>query len=217
MIFMAAPAALVASLSPPGELNLHGRLVHVGDVARVRGRGAQDIKSLVIARLPEGTRKTVTREELGDLIIRAVPAARIEGADDKGITLIAPAAGLPSPAHCFEALQPIAQEQAITIENVRVVPCSARTAAAVVRDLIRGTTTAAAAIQTGDYLGQILLSEPARIERGDTLTLVSKSGPVTITREVKALQPARARQQRLFVQSSDGAVFSARLAAGGAK
>jgi hypothetical protein len=47
---------------------------------------------------------------------------------------------------------------------------------------------------------------------GEKLAIVSVSGPVRITREVTAKQAARPGQ-RLFVETSDGQVFSARYEA----
>jgi hypothetical protein len=52
--------------------------------------------------------------------------------------------------------------------------------------------------------------EPAGIARGSSLTLVSRVGPVTITREVTAMQPGRPGG-RMFVRDPEGAVFSVRI------
>lgn len=45
------------------------------------------------------------------------------------------------------------------------------------------------------------------VRPGDVAVLVARVGPVTVRREVRALQPARPGQ-RLFVQAADGEVFS---------
>lgn len=51
------------------------------------------------------------------------------------------------------------------------------------------------------------LPEPPEVKTGDRLTLVSRSGPVTVERQVTALQPGRS-SRRLFVRDDAGQVSS---------
>ncbi len=71
---------------------------------------------------------------------------------------------------------------------------------------------ATAAIPAGTYLGHLVLAPGPIAAPGDKLALVIRSGPVTITREVSPLRPARAGE-RVFVRTADGDVLAARFAA----
>ena len=79
VIFAVAGVSLVATLSGASELRVASRDVHVADVAVVRGPGSESIAHVVIARLPEAARETVSRRELAALIERAVPEVRVAG------------------------------------------------------------------------------------------------------------------------------------------
>ena len=63
------------------------------------------------------------------------------------------------------------------------------------RDLIEGELIAAPAIRLPD------------VGPGASLTLTARSGPVTVTREVTAMQPA-SRGQAVFVRTADGRLIS---------
>lgn len=219
-IFIAIFAAgLVATLIDASAVHVPRRDIRVGDVAAVVGPRAEAVRSVVIARLPEGTALQVARADLARLIKRAVPGIEIDGDTSGALSLgsTAPSREIPI-RQCFEAQATIAVGEPILDEDVRAVACDpARAAAAVVRDANRGMATAAAAIKAGDYLGQLLVSEPPIVQRGDTLTLVSSVGPVRITRDVTALQAVPPGQHRLFVRTKDGSVFAAPIAAGAAE
>lgn len=69
---------------------------------------------------------------------------------------------------------------------------------------VRWTQTAAAAVEVASA------PEPA-IAAGDELTVRVQVGPVTVEREVRALQPARAGAE-VFVRTAEGVVLRARMA-----
>jgi hypothetical protein len=212
-IIILLAASLVATLTHASNVRVPADDIRLADVAQVRGGGAQAAGEIVIARVPHGSPKTISRAELVQLIRRAIPGIEIEGTSDGVISLGSSVNEAPMEARqCFEAAEAISARAPITIPNVRAVACSsARAAAAVVRDSNRGVATAAAAIRTGDYLGEVLFAKAPLVSRGDKLTLVSTAGPVTITRQVRAVQTASTSQRRLFVRTSDGEVFAAPL------
>jgi hypothetical protein len=214
---LSAAAALTAVVTGANHVALAGGDVRLGDVARVQGADAGVASEVVIARLAGGKSATLSRDEIAQLIRRAVPSIKVVIGAGTDIIFEAPTVGAVA-SKCVEAAGAIAPGGQISNKDVRAVVCSStRTAAAVVRDHDRGIVTAAAAIQPGDYLGQLLVTDAPAVARGDKLTLVSKAGPVTISRQVTALQSAAPEHRRLFVRTEDGSVFSAPLAAGGSQ
>jgi hypothetical protein len=214
---LSAAAALTAILTGANHVALAGSDVRLGDIAKVSGSGADDAAGIVIAHLDGGKSATLSREEIAQLVRRAVPSIKVVIGAGTDIILEAPTLGAVA-SRCVEAAAAIAPGGQINTRDVRDVVCSStRTAAAVVRDHDRGIATAAAAIQPGDYLGQLLVTDAPAVARGDKLTLVSKAGPVTISRQVTALQSAAPEQRRLFVRTDDGSVFSAPITAGASR
>lgn len=214
-----AAAVLTASLTSADHVALERRELRLGDIAEVHGPGAAEIAKVVVARLPDGETRTLSRHQIAGLVRRAIPAIRIDGPLE-GMVSIETKTEIPvlTPPACFEATAAIAPNQPITSKDVRAVECSSvRTTAAIALDPNNGLAAASVPIRIGDYLGRLLLTEAPSISRGDKLTLVSKDGPVTILRQVTALQDAGPHQHRLFVRTGDGAVFSAPLAAGAAQ
>jgi flagella basal body P-ring formation protein FlgA len=214
---LSAAAGLTAVLTGANHITLAGSDVRLGDVARVRGADAGVASEVIIARLAAGKSATLSREAIAQLVRRAVPSIKVVIGAGTDIILEAPTVGAVA-SRCVEAAAAIVPGGQISNKDVRAVVCSStRTTAAVVRDHDRGIATAAAAIQPGDYLGQLLVTDAPPVARGDKLALVSKSGPVTIVRHVTALQSAAPEQRRLFVRTEDGSVFSAPIAAGASR
>lgn len=66
-------------------------------------------------------------------------------------------------------------------------------------------------IPAGAYLGAIRVTAPAATPAGTPLVFRTSKGPVTVEREVVAIQPGRPRH-RIFVRTEDGHVLRSSLA-----
>ncbi len=126
--------------------------------------------------------------------------------------LLAVVAAASSGAGCFAAARDVPAGVALAPADLVPVACRGAAPRAPLRyDRSRGVPVTIAAVTAGTYLGHILPVTVARIARGDTLTLRSSAGPVTIERAVVAMQPGRSGG-RVFVRDSEGKVFAAPLA-----
>jgi flagella basal body P-ring formation protein FlgA len=113
---------------------------------------------------------------------------------------------------CFAAARDLPAGAALTASDLAPVACQTAAKRAPLRyDRDDGVPVTSAAVAAGTYLGHVLPIEDARVARGDTLTLRSSAGPVTIERAVVAMQPGRSGG-RVFVRDSEGKVFAAPLA-----
>jgi hypothetical protein len=209
-ILVAAAMLANAVLSGASELRV-GREVRLGDVAMVSGGGAERLRTIIAARMPEGRSTQIDRRALAALVRRAVPGLKLEPVPAGTVRLVSTAVPPPLLQHsCFSAFRALPAGAAVGADAVAPAPCDERRAPARIgRDPRTGEARAATPIAAGDYLGRLWLAGAPAVRAGDRLTLVSISGPVRISRQVTALQPARARDKRLFVVASDGAVFSA--------
>jgi hypothetical protein len=217
-LILASAAVATATLTGAAEIHLSAAEVRLGEVARLEGMPAGPLSRLVVARLPQGARRQVSRAQLAQLVRDAVPGLRIAPFVSGAVMLVARDAPAPKrAANCFDAVRSIPAGVPVTRDAVTPGPCERGRKAVAVRWAPGGEAIAAAAIEPGSYLGQVALAAPSRVKRGDVLTLVAAAGPVEIRRRVSALQTATGRQRRLFVRAEDGVVFSARLPAGNAK
>jgi flagella basal body P-ring formation protein FlgA len=208
-------ALLALASAVPGEavvdrrasIELHGPTIRIGDVIREMHGSAAAIE---IARLPAGRSSiTLSRGAVAALIRRAVPALALGDPGPSSFTfrrLLPPS----TPAACFVARQAVAAGEVVRAERAGSDRCAA--AAAPTRyNAATGAIVATSPLAAGDVIGRALPKAAPDITRGDALTLVSRSGPVTVERPVAALQPAR-RGGRVFVRTTDGQVFAMRVA-----
>jgi hypothetical protein len=113
---------------------------------------------------------------------------------------------------CFAAARDVPAEAPLAAADLVAVACRADAPRAPLRyDRAGGVPVAAVAIATGTYLGHVAPLADGRVAKGETLTLRSSAGPVTIERAVVAMQPGRSGG-RVFVRDSEGKVFAAPLA-----
>ena len=198
---LAGPATL-----PGPVVDLRDAAIRLGDV--VRGADSR-VAATVIARLPEGRRGiTLSRRALTSLVRRALPGFAPQHLLPSGVTFRRGAA--PARTGCFVARAPIGAGTRVTGDLVRRGPCATNAAAT---RYVRGVIVAAAPIEAGGPVGSALSPpEPAVGER-ERLTLVARSGSVTVERDVVALQAGR-RGGKLFVRDMDGRVFAAPLVEG---
>lgn len=189
-----APASTVVDLS--------GASIRLGDVAR-RTRGST--AAIEIARLPIGRSSfTLSRAALTALARRSAPGFDAGKLPDR-ITFrrTRPA---PAVATCLVASGTIGAGDAIGPDRVGPGPCVGPTSS-VRYDAAAGTLVATVPIAAGWPVGGALPRSAPAVSRGDALTLVSRSGPVTVERSVAALQPGRSGG-RVFVRSVEGQVFA---------
>lgn len=113
---------------------------------------------------------------------------------------------------CFAAARDVPAGAALAAADLAPVDCRADAPPAPLRyDRAGGVPVSAAAIAAGTYLGHVVPLAEGRVAKGETLTLRSTAGPVTIERTVVAMQPGRSGR-RVFVRDSEGRIFAAPLA-----
>ena len=206
------PVAGVLTDAP--EVRIARSDVHIGDVARLFGGTAReraDLSGLTIARLPSGHRSvSLSRTALADLIRRS---SDLHVAEQPGAPLVIRSAGAIAPtgdSGCWAAGVDIAAGAPIGGIDLVEAPCTAVPATASLRfDRASGQMRAGAPIDAGTPLGRLALT-PAAAEAGATMTLISRAGPVSVSRTVVALQAGR-EGRRLFVRDEDGAVMAIRV------
>lgn len=211
LIIAGLAARTLALLSPSALVIVEGRDVKIGDVAAVSGENARRIEALLLVRLPNGSAR-VSRMNLKRLIERTVPRIRVSGDLDGDLVLTA---RTPAAANrgCKSAARKISAGSRLVPDDVEPSACSSALEQAALRwDPKSGGVHARTDIPAGANLGRLFVPEAPAIGRGQTMNFVSRSGPVTISRTVTALQPAAKRQRRLFVKTVDGLIFSAPLA-----
>jgi hypothetical protein len=215
---MLAGAAGLAAAAAPERVDVDGRAVRLRDLgglagfaAAARGPGADE----AIATLPAGRdRIVVTRRTLEALARRAVPAVALgEGGPDGPVAIHRRVSAREG---CVAAARPILAGEAIAPGDLVPADCAVGRARAPLHYRSGEGVVAAAPIAAGVPLGRLAPPPPHDVARGAELTLVSRAGPVTISRPVTALQPGRGGR-RLFVRDADGAVFAIRLDAQEAK
>lgn len=207
-------AAASAVLLQAETVDIQGRDVRLGDIARlegVAGRARGLLESRVVARFDQGrSRMSIGRAALAGLVRRAVPGLAVRGGDGGAVTL----RRLATPraeGRCFVLGAPVASGATLIAADAEPAPCRADR---VRRDLRfepeSGTVVAGADLPAGTYLGRIELPSAAAVVAGDQLTLIAVAGPVRIQRRVVAMQ-AGSPGRRLFVRTQDGEILAAAL------
>lgn len=216
-LLLAAAGAAVAV--PTVSIDLRGREVRLGDVARLTGfapAGDPALASRIIASVPRGrTQLSMTREALAGLVRRSVPGLGTWLRPGAGsVTFRAPARrheAKGASGACAATAQPVAQDAALKTADIVTVPCEAREVGAPVRfDRRASAVRASAHLPAGTRLGRLALPAAPNVDRGDELTLLSRVGPVSVERQVVALQAGRSGG-RVFVRDAEGQVVSAPL------
>lgn len=112
---------------------------------------------------------------------------------------------------CFATSRDVPAGASLSARDVTAAPCRTDAARARLRyDRDGGVVVAAAALPAGTYLGRLAPLMEAFVAKGAVLTLRSSAGPVTVERQVTAMQAGRAGG-RVFVRDSSGKVFAAPL------
>ena len=99
-----------------------------------------------------------------------------------------------------------------TYPSASTTPCSEETPQPLLRvDRRTAAVVARTDLSAGTYLGRLSPAPPSSPRKGDALVLRAQLGPITVEREVTALQPGSAGG-KLFVRDAEGQVTSALLA-----
>lgn len=124
----------------------------------------------------------------------------------------APVEAAPPPACRFMAV-PASAGDVIVPALTTTAPCSQDEPRRRLRyDRAAKVARAAVDLAPGDELGRVFLPEPPQVLPGDRLAVAASIGPVTVAREVTALQ-AGTSGRWLFVRDDAGKVFKAPLPA----
>ncbi|MGK6317915.1 flagella basal body P-ring formation protein FlgA [Sphingomonas sp. DT-204] len=214
MLIAAAIAVASLVLTDRDSIMLRDRLVRIGDVARADAA----IAGTVIARLPAGRGGvSLSRRAIAALIRRAVPGVVISGGERAGDVALTMPPALPkdgaSTSNCHVARHAIRAGETVTADLIERGRCGS-VRGLLMFDAERQKVLARRAIGRGTPLGRLRLPEAPAVRKGDALALVARIGPVTIERNVTAMQ-AGTGGRALFVRSGDGQVFAARLSGAG--
>ncbi|OCC22943.1 hypothetical protein MB02_14350 [Croceicoccus estronivorus] len=203
-----------------GDIQLADRRILVRDLALLSPEERETIGQLVAMRIPKGqTTIELSAGQRAVLLRRRVPGrdlrlllggsrrfavrtAQIEGEDRR--------AG----HECFVLRQNLDAGAYITQEVVAPATCGHGGSP---RLPLRYDNAASAAMLTrplpaGTNLGSLSVSPRSVVESGQLLTLTVTQGPVTIERQVHAMQPSR-EGRAVFVRTVDGKILAAPLQA----
>ncbi|HEY0959847.1 MAG TPA: hypothetical protein VGE05_11340 [Novosphingobium sp.] len=109
---------------------------------------------------------------------------------------------------CLRALRDIAENEVVRSEDFTAAQCGKTVSSGTFRYIaaertVRARRRIAASSVVPLFAGYGVTAAYA----GDTLTLLASNGPVTVTRQMRAMQSVR-RRERVLVQSDDGQVLS---------
>ncbi len=219
---LAALAAGVCALSPLEAITLDTPDVRISDVVVldcVAPAERAPLGALVIARAPSHAREIdIDRAALTRLVSRRAPSLGPRVAAASGsIQLRFPVRSeIEIERPCYAAARALRPGEAVRASDLLASECPAERTPSLRYDPRDGLVRAARTIAAGERLGVVAPLAAELVEQGDTLTLVSRSGPVIVEREVRAAQSARAGEA-IFVRDNEGRIFSApfpRAAAG---
>lgn len=109
---------------------------------------------------------------------------------------------------CLRVVRPVASGETVVLADVSPTSCEDGVERAFRIDPRWRTLTAVRDLQPGEVLSGAPSSTLAAVRPGDRLFLSIRVGPVTVEREVEAVQAARAGEA-VFVRGADGRVFQA--------
>jgi len=113
-----------------------------------------------------------------------------------------------SSAICYKAAMALSEFELVSRDKVLKTQCQDKQPASLYFDLSDRVLRSATAIPQSDYLGRIRPEPAGTVDRRTVMNFVYRSGPVTITRKVKALQPSAPGKRALFA-SEDGKIMIA--------
>lgn len=216
LLFAAALGGSSCLLAEAQDLELADGRLRLGQVIDGDCPLLAEMDDLVIARLPQGTnRLSLSRAALVALIRRRVPDLAIDDpSTGPDIELQRPLT-TNAQRSCFALSRAVTADAPLTEDAIVATTCLPEQARfALAYDRRDGIVRAAEAGEAGRYIGPLMALPPALIERNQDLQLRVTQGPVTITRDVVAVQTVRAGDA-IFVRDADHHVFAAPSSAGG--
>jgi hypothetical protein len=204
--------------------------IHFVSAARVDGRrltlrDVADLSDLpaplrgaaggtVIAVAPPGRTRLLlsasrVRRRLGAAIPALSPWLRTPASEDVEATIridFAPAA-VAETARCAIVQRFVPQGEAITTADVRTSACTGAARSALRYDDRTGGVRALGDLYAADEIREPAASSLAILGAGRTITLTARFGPVTVSRQVRSLQPIF-NGRGAFVRSADGQTFA---------
>lgn len=211
-------AAQAAPLAFRPQVEVSGPVVTLRDVAdlsRLPSVLKDRASGLEIARLAPGARRTVTAAAVVDRARVLMPALApwLNGGADQPVMLhraaVEPRSSAP-PTNCIRALHAVTAGAIPTGEDVAPSPCTAPQPAAFRFDPAARTVRAIRDLADGDVAPAPRFAL-ASVRPGQRLFLKTQAGPVTVDREVEAVQAARAGQS-VFVRAAGGEMFAVQVA-----
>jgi hypothetical protein len=169
---------------------------------------------LRLLRVPDGARTILlTEADQREILHRRLPSAKMEPQRRRTLRIdFERVMGAVAPRLCFELNQPIAAGDAIDAGRATVVTCDTdRARARLSYDPTARVPKATIALAAGSYLGPVVLPSSLPQPAGQTMTLRTQVGPVTVDRAAVLVQPGRAGRH-VFARLSDGKIISAPLA-----
>lgn len=206
MLAAASAAAGPAVLTDRESIAIDGRSIRVGDV--IEGIAGSRVAGVEIARVP-ATRTVValSRRALVSLIRRAAPGFVVTPRGDGTVVFHVTARSVARHDPCWRTTTIVAAGETIGRDRVMQGTCDGASAAAHF-DRRGGTIVADAALPVGSVIGRVAPPPAPVVARGGAMTLIARTGVVTVERPVVALQPGRAGR-RVFVRDGAGHVFAA--------
>lgn len=211
----AALATGVCALSPLDAIDLDAGEVRVRDVITldcIAPERRARMGELIVAQRPSHVRELeLDRGALLALVRRRAPGlgeVLTVGASGS-IRLRFPSASTARPEpRCFAAARSLGPGHALRAPDLVAGDCANGQPTPLRYDRRHGIVRTARAIEAGELLGPLAPLPGDVVEQGAALTLVSRSGPIVIEREVRAAQAARTGGA-LFVRDREGRLFSA--------
>ena len=215
---LAASAGGMPPLAFSAEATVEGPRVALGDIADV-SRLPADLRAhaatLALARLQPGQDRMAISTRMAAERARAQMPALAPWLDTRTDTTIAVrrrtgAAAPLQQAACMSLEHPLASGAVATTGDLAPAECNGTVPDAFRYDAALGVARAARDLKAGETVEAPPAFALAEAPTGQPLYVRVQVGDVTIEREVQAIQPTRANQ-RIFVKTADGVVFSARL------
>lgn len=211
---------LAMAMSPHAERVVEARAAvvtfgEVVDVARLPATLRATAARLPIARFPATGRLVMTERQAIERARAQMPALApfFGDAGDRRVVVRPAARAAPreAPPACLRLLRPVAGGMTPTRGDVAPVACPDDPPAGAFRyDVARRTVRALRDLVEGEVVTALPAFAIAAVRPGQALYLEARIGPVTVEREVRALQATRPGG-RLFVRSAEGDVFPVQL------
>ncbi|WP_077145902.1 hypothetical protein [Sphingopyxis sp. KK2] len=208
-------AALPVADAVPGEevLVVRGDYLLLRHLVATETLPASTSGDLRLLRVPGGARTILlTETDQRELIRRRLPNVKLAPQQPRTLRIDFERAMGATSRTCFELNQPVAAGEPIDAGGATPIACDAsRQRVRLSYDLASRAPVSAVALAAGSYLGPVALPSLLPQPTGQTMTLRTRVGPMTIDRAAVLVQPGRAGRHA-FVRLSDGKIISAPLA-----